>query len=428
MTKILPIQSVFDKEIPDDFGNAEYRQERELLIAINEIIIQSDLENPVIRHFLDAAYVDKYISVFGTDKPAWLTQSEHDNAVANAVIAIRMAILRKRLNLSLRRFSLVLSHSDLYKWFCGINRFSFPKVPGKTTIGDLENYMSPHLIEEVERRLLCAVQNEESEMLIEPLDFSQSYFDCTCISANIHHPVDWLLLRDSTRTLMKATARIRKLGLSHRMPVEPEVFISKMNKLSMEMTFAKRREGSKKLRKSILRKMKKLVKKVNDHAMNHLALLENNWQTMNISRWKTEQILKQITNVTGQLAAAIKQAHEVKMRSRQTERRNRNLQGITDVVQLLPLDFHRDGLYISHDRKGRGSLLRHIFSSFRNSFDSATSHCTFCPNEVPSANDQSRKNVKSRADRCNRFHGTAGHRPGFLFHCPARHPSRTNAY
>ncbi len=310
MTRILPIQSMFDKEIPEDFGNAEYLQERELLIAINDIIIQSDLENPVIRYFLDAAFVDKYISVFGTDKPAWLTQIEHDNVVANAVIAIRMAILRKRLNLSLRRFSLALSHSDLYKWFCGINRFALPKVPGKTTIGDLENYMSPHLIEEVERRLLCAVQNEESEMLIEPLDFSQSYFDCTCISANIHHPVDWLLLRDSTRTLMKATARIRKLGLSHRMPVEPEVFISKMNKLSMEMTFAKRKKGSKKLRKGILRKMKKLVKKVNNHAMNHLALLENNWQTMNISRSQTEQILKQITNVTGQLVAVIKQAHE----------------------------------------------------------------------------------------------------------------------
>lgn len=310
MPTILPIQRVFDKTIPEDYGNAEYRQERKLLIAIDEIITQSELENPVVRYFLDAAIVDKYISVFGTDKPAWLTQSEHDNTVTNAVIAIRMAILRKRLNLSLRRFSLALSHSDLYKWFCGINRFALPKVPGKTTVGDLENYLPEHLIDEVERRLGRALIEEKAKILIEPIDFGQCYFDCTCISANIHLPVDWLLFRDSTRTLMKAVARIRKAGLCHRMPVDPHVFISKMNSLCMEMTFAKRKTGSKKLRKGILRKMKKLIKKVNYHALNHLALLESRWQTTKISRRQTEQIIKQITKVTGQLVTVIKLAHE----------------------------------------------------------------------------------------------------------------------
>ena len=90
MPTILPIQTAFDKAIPDNFGNAEYRTERE-------------------------------------------------NARANAVLALRMSILRKRLCLSLRKFSLALSHSDLYKWFCGINRFALPKVPGKSTVGELEN-------------------------------------------------------------------------------------------------------------------------------------------------------------------------------------------------------------------------------------------------------------------------------------------------
>jgi len=35
MPTILPIQGTFDKAIPDNFGNAEYRAERKLLIAIN---------------------------------------------------------------------------------------------------------------------------------------------------------------------------------------------------------------------------------------------------------------------------------------------------------------------------------------------------------------------------------------------------------
>jgi len=335
MVAILPIQGRFDKDIPEDFGNAEYRAERELLIAINDIIITSGLEYPVIEYFLDVAYVNKYISVWGTDRPAKLTSNERLNVHANAVMALRMSVLRKRLTLSLRKFSLALSHSDLYKWFCGINRFAVPKVPGKSTVGDLENSLPPELTEEVERCLFQVVQDEASEILCEPLDFSQSYFDCTCISANIHHPVDWVLLRDATGTLMKATARIRKVGLCHRMPSEPSVFISKMNKLSMEMTFAKRRKGAKRLRKGILRKMKKLIRRVCDHAMNHLKLLEEKWETTEISRWQTEQILQQITNVTDKLDAAIKNAHERIIGERKIANKDKILSLYEDDVNVI---------------------------------------------------------------------------------------------
>jgi len=59
MATILAIQGRFDKDIPEDFGNAEYRQERELLIVINDITITSGLEYPVIEYFLDVAYVNK---------------------------------------------------------------------------------------------------------------------------------------------------------------------------------------------------------------------------------------------------------------------------------------------------------------------------------------------------------------------------------
>ena len=335
MAIILPIQGRFDKDIPEDYGNAEYRQERELLIAINDIIALSDLEDPVIGYFLDVAYVNKYISVWGTDKSPELTSNERLNVHANAVIALRMSILRKRLSLSLRKFSLALSHSDLYKWFGGINRFALPKVPSKSMVGELENSLPPELLEEIERRLFQVAQDEASGILCEPLDFSQSYFDCTCISANIHHPVDWVLLRDATRTLMKATARIRKVGLCHRMPGEPSVFISKMNKLSMEMTFAKRKKGAKRLRKAILRKMKKLARCVCDHAMNHLQLLEAKWQTTELSRGQTEQILQQITNVTEKLDAAVKNAHERIIGERQVANKDKILSLYEEDVNVI---------------------------------------------------------------------------------------------
>ena len=331
MSVILPIQSRFDKSIPDNFGNAEYRAERDLLITIDAIIGQCDLEEPVVAYFLDAASANKYISVFGTGKSARLTSDERDNARADAVLALRMSILRKRLVLSLRKFSLALSHSDLYKWFCGINRFYLPKVPGKSTVGELENSIPPSLTEEIEKRLLRAP--DFCQVLDEPLDFSRSYFDCTCIRGNIHYPIDWVLLRDSTRTLMKATARIRKIGLVHRMPFEPSVFITKMNKLCMEMTFTARRKDAKKLRKKVLRKMKNLLKRVNNHAESHLKLLESKWQTVNISRSQAEQIGRQIAGVTSQLAAVVKQAHERIIGERKVDNKDK-------ILSLYEKDVH----------------------------------------------------------------------------------------
>jgi len=331
MSIILPIQNRFDKSIPDNFGNSEYRSERDLLISIDSIINQCHLEDPVISYFLDAASVNKYISVFGTGKSSRLTSDERDNTRAEAVLALRMSILRKRLGLSLRKFSLALSHSDLYKWFCGINRFCLPKVPGKTKIGDLENYIPSVLIKQVENILLRAGSSEQ--ILDEPLDFSCCYVDSTCIRANIHYPIDWVLLRDSTRTLMKATARIRKSGLCHRMPFEPSVFITKMNKLCMEMTFARRRKGAKKLRKKILRKMKKLLKRIACHAENHLRLLESKWQTADISRSQAEQIGRQITGVISQLAAVVKQAHERIIGERRVDNKDK-------ILSLYEKDIH----------------------------------------------------------------------------------------
>ena len=310
MAAILPLQGRFDKAIPDNYGNAEYRAERELLMAIDALIDSCGLEQPVIAYFLDVAYVNNVIAVFGTELSARLTGAQRDHVRATAVIALRMALLRKRLGLSLRKFSLALSHSDLYQWFCGINRFCLPKIPGKSTVAELENAIPSFLIADIEPRLLRAAGGESCSVLESPLDFSSSYVDCTCIRAMIHYPIDWMLLKDATCTLMKAVARIRQVGLCHRMPCEPHVFLSKMNKLCMEMTFAKRRPGSKKLRKAVLRRMKRLLKTVTGHAEAHLKRLESQWQTTSLSRGKVQQIARQITAILSQLAAAVRQAHE----------------------------------------------------------------------------------------------------------------------
>jgi len=83
-----------------------------------------------------------------------------------------------------------------------------------------------------------------------------------------------------------------------------------MNKLCMEITFAKRKQGSKKLRKAVLRKMKRLLKTVSGHAEAHLKRLESDWQTTSLSHGQVQQIARQITAILSQLAAVVRQAHE----------------------------------------------------------------------------------------------------------------------
>lgn len=335
MQTILPVQSRFDKGIPNISGNIDFERQRELLIAMDQLIKEGFLETPVIQYFLDAARVNKYISVFGTGKSARLTSQEHDNVYSNAVFALRGSILRKHLGLSLRKFALTLCHSEVYQWFCGINRFETPRVPGKSTIGELENSIPPELIRQLEAQLFNALQSETSQLLTEPLDFTQCYFDCTCIDANIHYPIDWVLLRDATRTLIKAVKRIRKAGLLHRMPCEPGEFISRMNNLCIHMTHAKRKKNAKKNRKNILRKMKRLMAKVAKHANNHLRLVEQKWETTGMARSYVQQIIEQITNVTDQLDQAIKNAHERIIGERQVKKKDKILSLYEHEVNIV---------------------------------------------------------------------------------------------
>ena len=332
---IIPIQLKFDKEIPVVFGNAEYEAESQLLMAIDEIICQSGIEDPVVEYFLDVAQVEKEIAVFDTDKPARLTADEIIRVTENAILALRASILRKRLGLSLRKFALALSHSDLYKWFCRINRFVDPRVPSKTHIGDTENMLPVYLTDQLETLLLQSAGRDSSEVLYEPMDFSQCYIDSTCVTANIHFPVDWLLLRDSARTMMKAVNRIRKLGLKNRMPYEPNEYISQMNKLCMQMTFARRKKDSKRNRKAILRKMKRLLKTISRHAMKHFELLDKNWQSVPISRPDAEQILRQISNVMEKLTRVIRQSHERIIGERKVANKDKVLSIYEDEVHVI---------------------------------------------------------------------------------------------
>jgi hypothetical protein len=117
------------------------------------------------------------------------------------------------------------------------------------------------------------------------------------------------LLRDATRTLMKALTLIRREGLKARME-PPSEFLRRINRLCIEMTHSRRKPESRKERKRVLRGMKKLVKVVGRHARKHRDLLDLEWEKTDWTRRQAEQVLGRIDQVLELLPRAQKQAHE----------------------------------------------------------------------------------------------------------------------
>jgi IS5 family transposase len=86
--------------------------------------------------------------------------------------------------------------------------------------------------------------------------------------------------------------------------------MKQMNQLCIEMTHAGRRKDSRKVRKTVLRRMKKLSRVVSLHAQRHRDLLLEKREQTGWSEAQAEQVLGRIRNVLDQLPAAIHQAHE----------------------------------------------------------------------------------------------------------------------
>lgn len=156
---------------------------------------------------------------------------------------------------------------------------------------------------------LAGIQRAKPLALAEPINLEAYFLDTTALKANVHFPVDWVLLRDGTRTLMKAVTLIRGQGLKGRME-PPEQFLRRINRLCIAMTHSRRKPQSQKERKGVLRQMKKLVKVVRGHARRHRELLAQAWEQTDWSRRQADQVLRRIDQVLALLPRAQKQAHE----------------------------------------------------------------------------------------------------------------------
>ena len=214
-----------------------------------------------------------------------------------------------------RGFSCRLSESELLQWFCQMDRLDEVRIPGKSTLQRYRQWLPEADMRKAIDTLLAAAAEGKDEggnqklELAEALNLEWYFLDTTCVKLNMHFPVDWVLLRDAARTLMKATMLIRKRGLKVRMD-EPEEFLKRMNQLCIKMTHARRKKDGKRVRKAVLREMKKLSKIIAAHAERHREVWEKRWQETDLKEGEARQILERIGVVVEKLPAAIRQAHE----------------------------------------------------------------------------------------------------------------------
>ena len=316
--KIIHEQLKLDTSILPIVGNIDYDQYRAELDLMDELCRQSGIDDKVGGFLIGRAQQRSDVSRAAKGlSPRPLKDKVKLRLYRNGRMLFRAALLRKHTGEGLRVFCRGVAESPLRQKFCRINRFVEAKIFSKSSLGNFENDLPADFLKRVHAMLLQsaggkpALKSGVNDLAFSvPISMVHCYADTTCVRANIHYPVDWLLLRDATRTLMLACQLIRNGALRCRMPCEPNEFISKINALCIRMTQCRRKKDGRKKRKTTLRLMKKLLNKIAAHAERHAKLLEEHWPETDYSEAEAMEILRRIRNIRQQLPMAVFQAHE----------------------------------------------------------------------------------------------------------------------
>jgi hypothetical protein len=256
-----------------------------------------------------------------------------------AVYALRAELLRHMIGLpGFESYSMTLAGSDLLTDFCGCRTVAGIRWTSKSSLHRASLQFSDEQLRQLNVLLVQAAGNREfcPQLGLESEeDLSVCLIDSTCLPANIHFPVDWVLLRDVALTLLKAVTLIRREGLLHRMPEGPDALAREMNKLCIEMTHSRRKAGSKKARKSVLRRMKKLLGRIGEHARRHRDLLDGRFAESGLSRAQAERILARMDEKLDLLPKVIDQAHERIIGERQVKNADKILSAHEPDIDVI---------------------------------------------------------------------------------------------
>lgn len=207
-----------------------------------------------------------------------------------------------------------LASNYLFQRFCDLIRLDSIRIPSATRLETYEKLVSADVLKRLTshlNRVAGGLASGGDDLFLKrPLTLGVEYVDATALKARVHYPIDWLLLRDATRTLVLAILQVRKRDIVNRMPKKPMAYLSAMNKLCIQMTHARRTKDAKRTRKSTLRKMKALLRTVEGHARRHLEKLRKHGTSKGLNISTIVMLDRKLVAVLEQVDWIIHQAHE----------------------------------------------------------------------------------------------------------------------
>jgi len=206
---IIPFPTELRPRLPTILGNVDYLTFRDRLEQIDRLLESSGVERDFVERALKGWLEKARRSVSARQQQRFQVRSKR---------ALRCTILRTLLQEDYRGFSCALAGNPLYQWFCLVDGLEAVRVPSKSELQRFAHWLEDQEMRRVINGLSLSALNRSRKLELKaPLDLESYFLDTTCLKANIHFPVDWVLLRDGVRTLMKATELIRKAGLKGRM-------------------------------------------------------------------------------------------------------------------------------------------------------------------------------------------------------------------
>ncbi len=251
----LSFQHEMRPELPNVYGTLDYREFRDMLVKIDKVLRKSDLEHTIVSRALQ-----QFIEKHGLESTSFYNSQKAGFHYKKIKHALRCNIARHLTGESYRLFSIRLADSTLFQWFTGISAFGCRKAISKSTLERYEKCFDETFIGEQIREWLAGLSDNAKATdvgLSQPLDLTQTFTDSTCVKAHIHFPVDWVLLRDAARSLLRAINTIRAQGLKQRM-VEPQQLLKQTNGIIIDWElFAEQPPSDSRLMDSIINRLEK---------------------------------------------------------------------------------------------------------------------------------------------------------------------------
>ena len=181
--QLLPIQQLLRAPLPTIEGNVDYEHLRTQLIRMDQILIQSGIEEQFVAQILEARKANS--------KSQSLSPKAQRKIQIHARRALRCNLSRTLILEDFRGFAIRLADSPLFQYFCAVGELDRIQVPAKST---LQRY-SQWTDEAAVRRLVDQLNqqahvNPKKLRLRAPLNLEACFLNTTCVPSNIHYPVD----------------------------------------------------------------------------------------------------------------------------------------------------------------------------------------------------------------------------------------------